>query len=377
MPKKLDFEAQLSTHIVQKLNIAYILADENLTVLTNNPAMHRWVDQQSDNFVGQALPELFPELVGIEDSLLQLFHTPGEAFVLSKIYRSDDEDVTAGRYFDLHLEAATFDFGQALLIIATNVTEQGYLEQELMQQRNELRLSITKLQQAEQSLRIEQEKSERLLLNILPKPIADRLKEGPQIIADNFPEVTILFADIVGFTELSTRVSPIRLVEMLNEIFSAFDYFVDKHNLEKIKTIGDSYMVVGGLLTAHANHAEAIAEMAFDMQTAITRLNKESEHQFSLRIGINTGPVTAGVIGSKKFIYDLWGDAVNLASRMESHGLIGQIQMTTSTYEQLKDKYLFKKRGKIEVKGKGEVMTYLLLGRNRLAAGKGLGCSDY
>lgn len=215
-------------------------------------------------------------------------------------------------------------------------------------------------------LETEQEKSERLLLNILPPSIADRLKEDRQVIADNFPDVTVLFADIAGFTPLSASLSPTKLVELLNEIFSAFDALVEKHGLEKIKTIGDAYMVVGGLPEPQENHASAIAEMALDMQTAIENFNQKHHTNLNMRIGINTGPVVAGVIGTKKFIYDLWGDAVNTASRMESHGIIGDIQMTDSTYQRLKDGYLIQKRGMIQVKGKGEMIAYLLKGRKTL-----------
>lgn len=211
-------------------------------------------------------------------------------------------------------------------------------------------------------LQMEQEKSERLLLNILPKPIADRLKQGQRVIADSFSEVTVLFADIVDFTRLSAQMSPTELVALLNEIFSTFDRLAQQHALEKIKTIGDAYMVVGGLPTPRQDHAEAIAEMALDMQREI-QFKVENGEPIRIRIGIHTGPVVAGVIGTRKFSYDLWGDTVNTASRMESHGLSGGIQVTATTYERLRDKYLFKKRGMIQVKSKGEMMTFLLLGR--------------
>lgn len=209
----------------------------------------------------------------------------------------------------------------------------------------------------------EREKVERLLLNILPQPIAERLKDKQTLIADHFAEVTILFADIVEFTELSARISPPELVDLLNQIFSMFDQLAEQHGLEKIKTIGDAYMVVGGLPTPRSDHVEAVAEMALDMQQAITQFNQQRNQSLSLRIGINTGSVVAGVIGLKKFIYDLWGDAVNTASRMESHGLASRIQVSQVTYEQLQDKYLFEERGLIQVKGKGEMFTYLLTGR--------------
>jgi len=217
------------------------------------------------------------------------------------------------------------------------------------------------LQQAFQQLEIEQKKSERLLLNVLPEPIAQRLKQKPEIIADSFASVTILFADIVGFTKMSTRISAPKLVELLNEIFSAFDELAIRHGLEKIKTIGDAYMVVGGLPVERPDHAEAIAEMALDMQEAIARIDIKHREAFCMRIGIHSGPVVAGVIGTHKFIYDLWGDSVNLASRMESHGIPGCIQVSEATYKLLQDKYIFEKRGSIPLKGRGDMTTYLLL----------------
>ncbi|MDJ0554306.1 MAG: adenylate/guanylate cyclase domain-containing protein [Microcoleaceae cyanobacterium MO_207.B10] len=209
----------------------------------------------------------------------------------------------------------------------------------------------------------EQEKSERLLLNILPEPIALRLKQGEKTIADSFNEVTVLFADLVGFTKLSANLSPAELVELLNMIFSFFDELAEKYGLEKIKTIGDAYMIVGGLPTPRADHAEAIAEMGLDMLTQVKEISQKLRKSLQIRIGINTGAVEAGVIGTKKFAYDLWGDTVNTAHRMESHGIPGVIQVTQATYDCLVDKYKFDERGIIEVKGKGRMKTYLLVGR--------------
>jgi class 3 adenylate cyclase len=205
--------------------------------------------------------------------------------------------------------------------------------------------------------------SDNLLLNILPYAIANRLKLGETVIADGFNEATILFADIVNFTELSATVPPVKLVCILNEIFSEFDGLAEKYGLEKIKTIGDAYMVVGGLPTYYPNHAEAIADMALDMQKVINNFDSNLGEPFKIRIGINTGSVVAGVIGIKKFIYDLWGDAVNIASRMESHGLADHIQVSESTYAILQNKYNFVDRGKIKIKGKGEMQTYFLLSK--------------
>jgi adenylate cyclase len=222
-----------------------------------------------------------------------------------------------------------------------------------------------RLQRAEfralKELELEQAKSEKLLLNILPEAVARQLKQDQRTIAENFAEVTVLFADIVGFTELSVGVPPVDMVKLLNQIFSTFDYLAEQHGLEKIKTIGDSYMVVGGLPLERADHLEAIANMALDMQKAIAQFQTPQQTPFRMRIGINTGPVIAGVIGVKKFIYDLWGDTVNTASRMESHGVPGSIQVTQAVYDRLKYRYRFLERGSIYVKGKGQMVTYFLL----------------
>ena len=226
---------------------------------------------------------------------------------------------------------------------------------------------VTERRQTEVALRLARKKSELLLLNILPQPVAERLKRGERTIAESFENVTVMFADLVNFTKFSTQTSPTELVEILNVIFSKFDRLADQQGVEKIKTIGDAYMVVAGLPTPRPDHAQAIAQMALDMQAAIAQFNAETGGAFRLRIGINSGPVVAGVIGIKKFSYDLWGDTVNTASRMESHGIPGYIQVTAATYERLKDQYVFVQRGPIEVKGKGEMTTYLLTGPKVLA----------
>ncbi len=214
-----------------------------------------------------------------------------------------------------------------------------------------------------EQLQGEKERAERLLLSILPEPIAEQLKRGQLTIADSFADVTVLFADIVDFTRISSHHSPKEVVSLLNQIFSAFDRLAEQHRVEKIKTIGDAYMVVGGIPTPRLDHAEAIAEMAIDMMEEISRFHTQTGEPITMRIGINTGPVVAGVIGTNKFIYDLWGDTVNIASRMESYGLASCIQVSLETYKILQDKYLFKERGVIPIKGKGDMMTYLLIGR--------------
>ncbi len=214
-------------------------------------------------------------------------------------------------------------------------------------------------------LRSEQERSDQLLLNILPKPIAKRLKAGQRTIADSFPDVTVLFADLVGFTRMSEQSSPGELVAMLNKIFSMFDLLVDKHGLEKIKTIGDEYMAAGGIPTPREDHAEAVAEMALDMLAVMDRFNAKRNHGVRIRVGMNCGPVTAGIIGTRKFAYDLWGDTVNIASRMESHGIANSIQVTEETYKRLRYRFSFQRRGIIHVKGKGALCTYFLVGRRQ------------
>ena len=203
----------------------------------------------------------------------------------------------------------------------------------------------------------ERERSERLLLNVLPEPIAERLKSGESVIADGASEVGVLFADIAGFTPLSETMAPEDVVRLLDEAFTLFDGLAAEHRLEKIKTIGDAYMAASGLLQRGTRHAEDLAEMALAMQGEIHRLGG-----LQLRIGIDIGPVVAGVIGRSKFIYDLWGDTVNTASRMESHGIPGAIQVTERAYIHLAPAFEFEERGVIDVKGKGPMRTYMLIG---------------
>jgi class 3 adenylate cyclase len=212
-------------------------------------------------------------------------------------------------------------------------------------------------------LDLEREKSERLLLNVLPTSIASRLKQTEAVIADGFPDVTVMFADIVDFTRRSERIAPEQVVESLNDLFSVFDQLARERGLEKIKTIGDAYMVVGGLPDPRLDHVEAVAEMALAMRAEVAGHVDPGGQPLTVRIGIDTGPVVAGVIGTSRFSYDLWGDTVNMASRMESHGVPGCIQVTARTYQRLRDHNRFERRGPIPVKGKGDIVTYLLEGR--------------
>ena len=225
-----------------------------------------------------------------------------------------------------------------------------------------LALFAKQRQDALVALRAAQEQAENLLLNILPHSIADRLKASPQAIADQFTAASILFADVVDFTPRAEHLPPGEVVGMLDELFSHFDTLVERYQLEKIKTIGDCYMVAAGVPTPRADHARALALLGLDMLDAVRSAGDVGYLGVELRIGINSGPVVAGVIGRKRFLYDLWGDAVNIASRMQSQGTPGRIQITRATYELLKDEFECEPRGTVSVKGKGEMETWYLVG---------------
>jgi adenylate cyclase len=219
------------------------------------------------------------------------------------------------------------------------------------------------LEEATRALDAERQLSERLLLNVLPRAIADRLKRQPGIIADSFPEATVVFADIVQFTPLSARLTAEELVTWLNGVFSAMDQLAEAHGLETIKTIGDAYMVVSGLPRARPDHAEAAADLALAFREAVATQTAPDGEPLQVRIGMHTGPVVAGVIGTRKFTYDLWGDTVNTASRMEAQGVSGAIHVTEATYAPLRQGYRFEARGEVDVKGIGPMRTYFLTGK--------------
>jgi class 3 adenylate cyclase len=218
-------------------------------------------------------------------------------------------------------------------------------------------------ERAEAALEVERAKSDALLHNVLPDAIATRLKTEGGGIADRFEEASVLFADIANFTPFAQALPADRVVALLDDIFTRFDALVDARGLEKIKTVGDAYMVAAGIPASRPDHAEAIARLALDMQRAWDEYVQEASLDLQLRIGINSGPVVAGVIGRRRFLYDLWGDAVNTAARMESYGRPGEIQVTEATYRLLRDQFDFEERGLIEIKGKGPMRTYFLQGR--------------
>lgn len=212
-------------------------------------------------------------------------------------------------------------------------------------------------------LREEQDRSERLLLNVLPVEIAQRLKDEPRIIADHLDSASVLFADIVGSTPLIAGMQPDEAVEWLNDLFSRFDRLVDKHRLEKIRTIGDGYMVASGAPAPRTDHAQAIALLGLEMCQEVATMPARNGHKINIRVGVNSGPMVAGVIGKTKFHYDLWGDTVNTASRMESHGEPGRVHVTTQTYILLKKEFDLEPRGTIQVRGKGEMETWFVVGK--------------
>lgn len=225
-----------------------------------------------------------------------------------------------------------------------------------------LTLFAKQREEALEALRHEHERAESLLLNILPGSIAERLKAHPETIADQFTAASVLFADVVGFTPRSEHLPPAEVVGMLDRLFSHFDTLAERYGLEKIKTIGDCYMVAAGVPTTRPDHARALAHLALDMVASMAPGGAVGDLGLEVRVGINSGPVVAGVIGRKRFLYDLWGDAVNTASRMESHGTPGQIQIARATYELIKDEFICEPRGTVSVKGKGEMETWYLVG---------------
>ncbi len=225
-----------------------------------------------------------------------------------------------------------------------------------------------RLEEAHHLLQLEQERSERLLLNILPGPIAERLKTSNQTIADGFADVSVMFVDIVNFTRIAEGLSPQQVFTMLNRIFSSFDELAEKYGLEKIKTIGDAYMVAGGLNDQCHDFTPALADLALEMHDLLQRDFRVNEMHLEVRIGIGTGPVVAGVVGKKKFIYDLWGDTVNLASRITSEGTPGMVQVDEATYRKLRNDYDFDAPQSLYLKGKGNTVVYRIIGRKSAQA---------
>lgn len=258
---------------------------------------------------------------------------------------------------------------KALLHQAAKLTNIGdSTQRKLIKTQEELETLNGQMLELYQVVDDQRERADDLLLNILPAPIAQRMKQGEKVIADKFDDASVLFSDMVGFTTFASKVSATELVEMLNQVFSIFDSLVERNGLEKIKTIGDSYMAAGGLPEPKPTHLVDMVSTAIEMQLALRRLNDQQAEYFSainakpfdIRIGIHAGDVVAGVIGKRKFVYDLWGETVNIASRMESHGVAGAIHVSQVVYERLKAQFPFEPRGAVDIKGVGQMNTYLL-----------------
>lgn len=328
---KLRASDQQVVDLLESMKNGFFALDRHWCFTYVNQTAARILNWEGETLLGQNIWQVFPELVG---SKFEAEYR--RAFKEQVSVTFEEFDQTLNRW----IEVRGFPAYEGISVFLYDITDR---------------------KTTEAALKVEKQKAENLLLNILPAPIAEQLKQEPGVIAEGYDPVTILFADLVKFTELADRTHPKQLVLMLNQIFSQFDRLTLEYGLEKIKTIGDAYMVVGGLPETNENHAKAIANLALAMQATMTQFNQQQQTNLQLRIGINTGSVVAGVIGMNKFIYDLWGDAVNTASRMESHGLPGKIQVSASTYEFLKEDYLFEKRGLIEVKGKGVMKTYWLI----------------
>jgi class 3 adenylate cyclase len=327
----------------REFDITHIYGDD----ITARIAMNKFPDQNpnpvlritSDQAVEYANPasELTLKAIGakVGERLSDEFFTKISA--ISDTGSSESIEVSAdGRTFSL-LVVGVFEFG-FINLYGTEIT--AALELEKAHRDNEL-----------------------LLLNILPSSIADRLKSGEGLIADRFDDMSVLFADIVGFTQMSKNMNPSELVELLNNVFSLFDNIADKYNLEKIKTIGDAYMIAGGIGTYGRGHAENIADMGLEMLDLIADYRDKTGTDVQIRVGLHMGPAVAGVIGLKKFIYDVWGDTVNTASRMESHGVPSRIQVLESCTIKLAETHVFEERGEVDVKGIGLMTTYFLNGR--------------
>jgi adenylate cyclase len=278
-------------------------------------------------------------------------------------------------FFDFHLASAEMQTKQqipiktAVVFFALNFAAVSTIVFLLLRFATvEKQKAQERLNEAHRMLQIEQERSERLLLNILPGAVAERLKNSNQTIADGFADVTVMFADIVNFTHVAEGMAPTQVFAMLNRIFSSFDELAEQFGMEKIKTIGDAYMVAGGLNDGEKDYSDAIADMALSMRELLQRDFTVNDSHLEVRIGIGTGPVVAGVVGKKKFIYDLWGDTVNIASRITSEGVPGMIQVDTTTWRRLKDRFDFHEPQTIYLKGKGETEVHRLIGRRQAEA---------
>jgi adenylate cyclase len=312
------------------------------------------------------IPVIFMTSLTETEQKITAFKAGGVDYV-TKPLQIDEVMARVSTHLDLHAMQQRLEAQNAQL--QQEIVERRHAEQALETSRELIRHQRDELKELYDKIVAEQQVSERLLLNVLPYPIAERLKANPTVIADSFQEATVLFADIVEFSRFSSGMNPERLVAVLDEIFTDFDSIADNRGLEKIKTVGDAYMAAAGLPVAAVDHAARAAHMALDMLDALAGFNARNGYSLQLRIGINSGAVVAGVIGKRKFIYDLWGDAVNTASRMESHSVAGRVQVTDATRRQLGGLFQLEERGTIDAKGIGALHTWFLTGRCSASSG--------
>lgn len=317
------------------------------------------------------IPGIFMTSLTETENKITAFQAGGVDYV--KLLQIDEVMARVSTHLHLHAMQQQLEAQNAQL--QREIIERRQAKQALEASNELVRRQRDELKDLYDKIVAQQKASERLLLNLLPSSIAERLKARSDLMADSFPEiiaasfqeVTVLFADLVEFTQFSAGMSPECMVAVLNEIFTDFDGIADHRGLEKIKTIGDAYMASAGLPVSAADHAVRAEHMALDMMDALERFNARSGYRLQLRIGINSGPVVAGVIGKRKFIYDLWRDAVNTASRMESHGVAGYVQVTDATRQRLGEPFRFEERGIIDAKGIGALHTWSLSGRGSVS----------
>jgi class 3 adenylate cyclase/DNA-binding response OmpR family regulator len=330
------------------------LVDREGRVLRSNGVIEKWRLSSIYQATGSPLSNLMGKVYkDVGAKLGTAWEMAKEKLAHGLEYDFECKDDQSGHYFDVHYQPIN-PFG------GLNEQEEAFAAVSIQDitERKQLELN---LQDANAQLAIERDKSDNVLVNVLPRPIAERLKSGEKIIAEYHESVTVMFADLVGFTPLTAALAPRQLMEILNAIFSTFDHLTQQYGLEKIKTVGDAYMVVGGLPDPIPDHAHRIGKLALAMVRVMKTLSDHIGVALEIRIGIDSGHVVAGVIGSTKFSYDLWGDVVNTASRMESTGQGGKIQVTERAYDLLKDHFVLEKRGHIDVKGKGKTLTYWLV----------------
>ncbi|MBD3882394.1 PAS domain-containing protein [Phormidium tenue FACHB-886] len=330
---KLRSSDQQVVDLLEGISDGFFALDRQGRCTFVNPKATQILQQSAETLLGRVIWETLDEVLG--PRFEQEYHTAVDRQISISFEQFSN---SLGRW----IEIRTFPSYEGLSVFLHDSTERRTIDE---------------------ALRYQQGQTEELLLNVLPEPVAARLKLGDPIIADSFAEATILFADLANFALLASQMPPDKLVSLLNRIFSAFDRLTEKYGLEKIKTIGDAYLVVGGVPISRPDHATAVANMALEMQEVIQQFKTPQGDSLKLSIGINTGAVVAGVIGTKKFSYDLWGDTVNVASRMQTHGLAGSIQVTETTYQQIQDRYWLEERGVISLKGRGEMKAYLLMGK--------------